>query len=142
MAGLLAAAQANVILSPRLAVYQDVDQIKGAYWEGGIGHGLELSPSLNLDLDASLGLGSTGYMNGYYGVIPDLSELDGVSAFTSAVMSNFQVTAALPFHPVPFVDIIPSVTYSSLLGDAKDSMDLKQVDTDAVIFGLSASVGF
>lgn len=135
-------AEVNVILSPRLAIYQDLDEIKGAYWEAGVGHGFELGPSLDLDLGASLGLGSEAYMNGYYGVIPDLTVPGGVSAFTGATLSNYLVTAALPYHPVPFVTITASAAYSGLLGDAKDSHDLKGINTETVFFGLSAGIGF
>jgi len=135
-------AAVNVILSPSLAVYQDIDQIKGAYWEAGISHGLELSPGLSLDLGANLGLGSKGYMNGYFGVIPDPSEPLGVTAFTSATMSNFLFTADLPWHPLPIVTITPSAAYSTLLGDAKDSVDLVEGDTDAFYVGLTAALAF
>jgi hypothetical protein len=42
----------DVLLSPKLAVYYDVDKVNGAYLEGSLGHSLALGRSLSLNLGA------------------------------------------------------------------------------------------
>ena len=131
----------NVLLSPSLAVYQDLDKFKGAYWAASIGHGFGLGETLKLDLTGGLGLGSQGFISGYYTemmFIPD-TDLD-------ASMTDFYVRAELPFHPIPFLSITPSATYTSLLGDAKKALDndgtLYSGKKENMIWGLAASFSF
>ncbi len=136
-------AEASVILSPRVAVYQDIDAIKGAYWELGASHGVPLSPMADLVFDASLGLASKGYMNGYFGGIAgDLDGPAGLEDFTGASMSNFSLAAGLPYHPVPLVTVTPSVAYHTLLGDAGDAVDAVGGDKDTITFGLTGAFKF
>ena len=54
----------------------------------------------------------------------------------------------MPFHPIPFLTVTPSVTWTSLLGDAKKSVDAVPDDsvfsgkTDNFYWGLSAVLQF
>jgi len=138
-------AAVNVLLSPSLKVYQDIDEFKGAYWEAGISHGVALSPTTNLDLAAGLGLGSQGYIEGYFGpatLLPTVPELPG-----NAAMTDYHLSAGVAFHPVPLFTLTPSITYSSLTGDVKDIVKaadgaVYHGDSDAVIWGLSAMFSF
>ena len=143
-------ASVNVILSPKVIVFQDVDTYKGAYWELSIGHGFELSPGADLDLTGGLGLGSKSYLEGYFGWTGgDLSNPNQVTNFTGASMSNFYITASLPYRAFPFFTFTPMISYSSLMGDAKDAVNAtnednprSEIDPDAFVFGMKISFNF
>jgi hypothetical protein len=53
---LYAKAAIEAPLSPGLAIYYDVDKVKGAYFEGSIGHSLPASEKVSVDLGAVVGL--------------------------------------------------------------------------------------
>ena len=131
----------NVLLSPSLAVYQDIDKFKGAYWEASVGHGFGLGETMELDLTGGLGLGSKSYIAGYFAAEMTLPDTD-----LGASMTNFYVRAAVPFHPIPFLSITPSATYTSLLGDAEKALDNDHMiysgKKENVIWGLAASFSF
>ncbi len=133
--------QVNILLSPSLTVYQDIDKYKGAYWEASIGHGFQVGESVNIDLTGGLGLGSEGFIRGYFEgqiTVPD-NEIN-------ATMNDFFIRAEAPFHPIPFFTVAPSVTYTSLLGDAKKAVDgnsgLYSGKKSNVVFGLAARFSF
>jgi len=131
----------NVILSPSLAVYQDIDKFKGAYWAASIEHGFGLGETMELDLTAGLGLGSAGFISGYFGEMLSIPQTD-----LDASMTDFYVRAEVPFHPIPFLSITPSVAYSSLLGDAKKALDGDDLlyfgKKENVVWGLAAGFSF
>lgn len=120
---------ASVLLHPTLEIYYDFKEIDGTYVNASISHPVALSPTLDLDLGASLGYGTADYTKGYFGV-------------DTAGMNNFLLDASVPLHPIPFFTVTPSLAYSTLLGDAKDAVDNHHGDTDAVYFGLSVSFVF
>lgn len=138
--------QANVLLSPTLYIYQDIDRFKGAYWAASIGHGVKVGESTQVDLTAGLGLGSESYLQGYFPVDPSLPWEPEFS--TGASSTDYFIDAKLPFHPIPFLTIAPSVTWTSLLGDAKKSVDAAPDDTvysgktSNFYWGLSAAFSF
>ncbi|MCP4292815.1 MAG: hypothetical protein GY780_13405 [bacterium] len=124
----------GILLSPSLEIYYDFKEVDGSYINAGISHGLELSEGLNLDLGANLGFGDSNYNTSYFGV-------DSSSA------SDFLLSASMPFHPIPFFTITPSVNYSMLMGDNKEAVDdsegnLYKGSSDAVFYGISASFSF
>lgn len=134
----------NVLLSPSLTFYQDLDAIEGTYWDAGISHGVALSPATNLELSAHLGLGSEGYIGGYFGGaagLPGVPELPG-----GANMTDASISAAVPFNLALFFTLTPSLTYTTLLGDVKDVVDAGDAvyhgESDAFFWGLSASFTF
>ena len=139
---LYVSAAASVLFSPHIAIYQDIDEIKGAYWELGASHGVPLSPGLDLVLDASLGLGSKGYLNGYFGVVPDLDNPGEVLSYTGASMSNVSLVVGVPYHPVPLVTITPHLGYHTLLGDAADAVDAVGGDKGSITLGVTAGFHF
>ena len=95
----------DVPTSPSVTVYHDVDEAAGTYASFGIGHSMENLTDLGLDLDlsASIGWGSSGYNNSYWG--PDKSELN-----------DLVLSAAFPFEVAGFT-VTPSVNYITLVGD-------------------------
>ena len=135
-------AKVNVILSPSLVIYQDLDAIKGGYWDFNIGHDFALGETAKLNLSGGVGLGSQSYMEGYFTgggfFVPDTDF--GTSA------TDARIRAAIPFHPIPFFTITPSVTWTTLLGDAKDAVDgndaIWEGKTDAFYWGLAAGFSF
>jgi len=135
-------AKVNVILSPSLVIYQDLDAIKGGYWDFNIGHDFALGETAKLNLSGGVGLGSQSYMEGYFTgggfFVPDTDF--GTSA------TDARVRAAIPFHPIPFFTITPSVTWTTLLGDAKDAVDGNEAiwygKKDAFYWGLAAGFSF
>lgn len=134
-------AKASVLLSPSLAVYQDIDKYKGAFWEATIGHGVMLGESAVLDLTGGLGLGSKSYISGYYASETSLTDPD-----VNASATDLFIKAGLPFHPIPFLSITPSFTYTVLLGDAKNAVEntegLYSNKKNNAIWGLSAAFNF
>jgi len=136
----------NILLSPSLVIYQDIDHYKGGYWAASVGHGFGLGESAKIDVTAGLGLGSKNYIEGYFPVDPGLPWDPEFSTGTSA--TDYYIDAKLPFHPIPFLTIAPSVTWTALLGDAKDSVAAVPDDlvyagrTSAFYWGLSAKFSF
>ena len=138
-------ASANVILSPSLTFYQDIDEIKGGYWEASVSHGLPLSPVANLDMEAGLGLGSKGYIEGYFGehtILPAVPEVPGNASLTDAYL-----TASMPYSLALFFTITPSVTYTTLMSDVKDIVDLADGEayhgeSDAFFWSLTGTFTF
>lgn len=135
-------AKANVLLSPSLVIYQDLDAIKGGYWDFSIAYPVALSETTNLELTAGAGLGSQSYLQGYFGLTGDIdAETDFGTSFADA-----RIRAEVPFHPVPFLTVTPSVTWTTLLGDAKDAVDgnegLWYGKKDAFYWGLAAGFSF
>lgn len=124
-------AKTSVILSPSLALFQDIDKYKGAYWLATIAHGFQLGESSKLDMTAGLGLGSENFIKGYYPMDPDLPWNPEFS--NGASITDFYIDLRIPFHPIPFLTIAPNVTWTSLVGDAKDSV--AAVPDESVYFG-------
>lgn len=139
-----ATASAGVALSPTLSVYRDVDQVDGWYWEAGLSHAVALSPGASLQLSTRAGLGSDRYMAGYFPVFTAKALTDKALTDQAAASSltDYSITAALPWHPAPMATITPSLTWSSLLNDASDVVDAAGGDTGTLVWGVSASVGF
>ena len=131
----------NVLLSPTLTLYQDIDKYKGAYWEASIEYGFQVGESVNIDLTGGLGLGSEGFIRGYYAGQSSVPDND-----INATMNDFFILAEVPFHPIPFLTIAPSVAYTSLLGDAKKAVEtdptLYSGKKDNVVWGLAARFSF
>ncbi len=134
-------AEAGVILSPALAYYYDFDEVDGAYIEASISHDVAVTPTLNLEIGAALGFGSEGYVRNHFG---DPSLFHGTPLFADASfgMTDFHLSAGMPFDSIPFFTITPAVTYSTLMSDAKDNTDIYGGDTDAFFYGITASFSF
>ncbi|MDD2236876.1 MAG: MipA/OmpV family protein [Kiritimatiellae bacterium] len=56
----------DVILAPTLAVYYDVDEVKGAYVNAGIGYSYAATEAVSLDAGLSIGWGSSKYNESYF----------------------------------------------------------------------------
>lgn len=121
--------KANVLLSPHLYIYNDIDQIKGTYVTLGGTWSHKLGESMGLELDGDYGWGSDSYMRGYFSV-------------PTAGSSDLTFAARLPWHVVPMFTIEAHVSYATLLGDAKTVTDARDADFDTVFYGLTARFSF
>ena len=121
--------KANVLLSPRLYVYSDIDQIKGTYVTFGGTWSRKLGESMNLELDGDYGWGSDSYMRGYFGA-------------PAAGSSDLKFAARVPWQVVPMFSLEAHVSYATLLGDAKTVTDARDADFDTVFYGLTARFRF
>ena len=110
-------------------IYYDFKEVDGAYVSAGISHGVAMGPELELELGATVGFGDTGYGEHYYGL-------------DSGSLTDFLISASVPFDPIPFFTITPSVNYGTQMGDAKTSTDDADGDSDAFFYGISASFSF
>ena len=97
----------DVPLSPFITVYGDVNAIKGAYVQFGVGHSLEMEIdpdySVGLDLSASFGFGSSGYNNGYFGI-------------DEAKWNDFTIGVGVPFN-LKYVSLTPSFNMSTMISE-------------------------
>ena len=99
----------DVLASPSVTVYHDVDEAKGTYISFGVGHSfenvVELGPDtgLGMDLSAGIGWGSGAYNRFYWG--PDKSALN-----------DLVLSAAFPFEVAGFT-VTPSVNYVTLMSN-------------------------
>lgn len=109
--------EVGVLLSPKLAAYFDIDEIKGTYWEASINHDFGLGETSKLNLEGGLGMGTKGYIEGYFGL-----QAAGPNNEQAASATDYYLTASVPYHPVPLFTIVPSVTYTALLSDAKNTV--------------------
>jgi hypothetical protein len=103
---------ANVALSPAIRAYYDFDQIDGTYVQLSIGHTIEKIKEWRSDcycgcqVGASLGYGSRGYNEGYFGV-------------DQGALNDLTLTAGLPIC-LGKLTLKPSVAYSTMLdGDIR-----------------------
>jgi Bacterial protein of unknown function (Gcw_chp) len=103
---------ADVLSSPSLTIYSDVDEVKGSYFLLGIGHSFALAagPLTGIDLGLSLGYGSGSYNRGYFGV-------------DKAALVDLSASLGLPMT-IANLSITPSVLYSSVLdSEIKEALD-------------------
>jgi len=100
---------AAVPLSPTIRAYYDFDEIDGTYVQLSVGHTIEKVTQWRRDcycdaeIGASLGYGSSGYNNGYFGV-------------HEGALNDLTLTAGLPFCIGKWT-IRPSIAYSTMIDD-------------------------
>jgi hypothetical protein len=118
-------------LSPSFKMYRDVDEIKGNYYQLGVGHTFEKVTTFSeecfcdLVLGASVGYGNAAYNKGYFGVDSDQS-------------NDLTLTAGLPICLGNWT-LKPSVNYATMLSDSIRSAADK---SDNLWGGLSLSTSF
>jgi uncharacterized protein (TIGR02001 family) len=77
------AALNNLIVTPYLEVYYDIDDVDGLYAKMGVEDELEISDAMTLTVGASIGYGSKEYTDAYFGNTSDML-LDGVLYTTAS----------------------------------------------------------
>jgi hypothetical protein len=100
----------DVPLTPSFKWYRDVDEVKGSYFQFGLGHTFEKLMEWNekcycgLQLGVSYGWANSAYNNGYFGV-------DGGGS------NDLTLTAGLPFC-IDSWTVRPSLNYATMLNDS------------------------
>ncbi len=122
----------DVIASPSLTVYYDVDDVDGMYVALGVGHSFENLEDLpfGIDLSANLGWGDSSYNDAYWST-------DTITV--GSELNDLTLTAAFPFEVGP-VTVTPSVTYVALLGS--DISDIAGDDDSLFVAGVGFAYGF
>ena len=120
---LYVAAGVDILLQPCITVYFDVDQAQGFYGTLGLSHSFDLpdseSVSWSLDLATSVGLGSSQYVDFYFGV-------------HDAAFTDFYAEGSLP------VTIFDQLTISPYIGVAMvldNSLRAQMDQSDNFLFG-------
>ncbi|HET7426844.1 MAG TPA: TorF family putative porin [Gemmatimonadales bacterium] len=118
----------DVLLSPKLAVWYDVDKIKGAYFEGSISHTLPASEKVSVVLGALAGL-SAGQ-----GVPDDQALADGESFnFADNGFTHLDLSAGVPLTAGVF-SITPAVHFV-IGGDDFVKLTSPTSDSDLKVWG-------
>jgi hypothetical protein len=116
-------------LSPGLAIYYDVDKVKGAYFEGSIGHSFPASEKVSVELGATVGL------NAGQGFDPD----DESFNFADDGFTHVDLSAGVPFTAGP-LSITPVLHLIIGIDDATkitkfEADGLTPVSKDAKLWG-------
>lgn len=120
----------DVILAPTLAVYYDIDEIKGAYVNAGIGHSYAATEAVSLDAGLSVGWGSSKYNEGYFG--EDSSKFNDLKV---SVGASYAMTEALSLGA--------TVAYSYLLDSTiRDNAEELYGQKDNTYAGLNMAYSF
>jgi hypothetical protein len=118
----------DVIASPFVTVYRDVNDIDGTYIQMGLGHCFEIELdsdySIGLDVSGSFGLGDSGYNAGYFGV-------------NETKWNDFTLGIGVSFN-LKYVTLTPKLNVATMLDDALVNSD----DRTNVWFGLSLAKSF
>ncbi|MCJ7728646.1 MAG: hypothetical protein MUO27_02015 [Sedimentisphaerales bacterium] len=121
----------GVPLSPSFKWYRDIDEIKGSYFQFGVGHTFEKLAEWSdkcycgLQLGASVGWGSSAYNDGYFGV--DSGKFNDLTLSTGLCV---QIDSWM---------VRPSVNYATMLSDSIREATEK---TDNIWMGIGLSTSF
>jgi hypothetical protein len=95
-------------LSPKAAVWYDVDKIKGAYFEFSVAQPISLSPGLSLGLGALMGLSAGQGCDPVAAPPTDTGACTVSGNFYDNGVTHVDVSVALPFSAGP-ISINPNV---------------------------------
>jgi hypothetical protein len=112
----------DVPLSPKLSIYYDVDKVKGAYFEGSVGHALQVSEKV------AINLGATAGFNSGQGVSDDPSFNFADDGFT-----HLDLSAGVPFE-AGAVSITP-VIHLIVAGDDRTKVTSPTETHDEKLWG-------
>lgn len=121
----------DMLLSPTVNIYYDVDEVGGVYGTVGISHSFPLGEvykgiSPSLDLSGSVGYGSSNYNEGYFGV-------------DSSGFVDLLLTAGLAIPIDEHLSVGPYVSFSQVIDSKlRDAVE----DDNATFFGVTLSYAF
>ena len=126
----------DILLSPSVTWYRDVDDIDGSYIQFGLNHSLSNihqwsdDEYFSLELSGNFGLGGSSYNAGYFGV-------EGTK------LNDFTLNIAVPFQLKHGVSITPSFNVSTMLnGTIRDSYFYGNGESTNVWFGINFTKSF
>jgi Bacterial protein of unknown function (Gcw_chp) len=111
-------------LSPGIAIYYDVDKVKGAYFEGSLGYSLAASEKVSVDLGATAGF------NAGQGV----SANDPSFNFADDGFTHLDLSAGVPFT-AGALSITPALHVVITGDDATKISSPSNLDTGAKVWG-------
>lgn len=114
----------EVPLSPGIAIYYDVDKVKGAYFEGSIGHSFQASEKVSIDLGALAGF------NAGQGIDPE----DESFNFADDGFTHLDLSAGVPLTAGIF-SITPVVHLIITGDDATKVLSPSNLDAGAKVWG-------
>ena len=106
----------NCFLSPTLTVYRDFKEADGVYASFGISHELPITSFMSLAMSGTVGFSSRKDSEFFYG--------ESTNSFSDSL-----ITAALKFPITKNITIVPSVSYTALLGPMRGEHINKRDDT-------------
>ncbi len=106
----------------------------------GAGWSTDLSRSLRLGLGAATSWANAAYLQEFFGIDANQSIRSGYAPYAPAAgMRDARVTASLVYRIDATWSLTGSVTYSELLGDARDSPIVRDTGTTSAVLALSYS---
>jgi len=117
-------ASLNVLLTPTLKIYKDVDVSEGLYANLGISHSFKLAKNVGLDLGLSVGWGDKDGNAFVYGAAKE-------------GLADLMLTAGVPITLDKGVTITPMANFSTLLSD-----DLRDAQANPNSFWLGLSISW
>jgi hypothetical protein len=124
----------DTILKPTLTYYQDIQEGKGGFLVASIGHSIELSKDVNLNLGASA---SYNFKNAVMGFDRNGNKFNN--------LYNAEVSASVNIPVSKAIVVTPKAAYSfALSNDAKDAISGFSVDGKKNIFygGVNLTLSF
>jgi hypothetical protein len=119
----------DILLSPTLTIYYDLDEGDGAFIVGSIGHSFEVSEGIELSLGASASYNADSEYS-----IGDYSDFH-----------NGELSASVSIPITDAISVEPIIAYTfPLSDDAEDAIEAVSFDEDSSIFygGASFSLSF
>jgi hypothetical protein len=137
----------DMMFSPTVTLYRDIDEIDGTYIAFSVGHSVEKIFEFSSDmpvamnLSASVGWGSAGYNKGYW-----FNDDEPTKSVTSSSMQDLTLTAGFPFDVMGWT-VTPSVSYVTLVSSKVRDADTYATysgndDSDYVFTGFTLSKSF
>jgi Bacterial protein of unknown function (Gcw_chp) len=128
---LYAIAGFDVPLAPELAVYYDIDEVNGAYFEGAVAHSVPLNERLSLDLGALVGVNAGQDFD---------PESDDIPNFEDNGFTHLDFSAGLPLA-AGAVSIIPVLHFQVGIDEATKFAGPNDPDSDVKLWG-GVSIGW
>jgi len=134
---------ADVILSPKLTLYWDVDQVEDVYAQAAVSHDIELTEKLTLGLGASVGFGGQDYNAFYFGFEPEEGEDGTAIPNDSAAVNDANVSAGLTYAFSESLSLGANAQYTALLdSDIKKGAKQNFSEKDVVFGSVTLSRSF
>jgi len=118
----------DTFLSPSVTWYYDIDEVDGSYVAFGLGHSLDVSEDLALDIGLNLGWGDSDYNNAYWSV-------------DDSGFNDLTLSVGLPLELGSW-SLTPSVSYVKLVDSDIRKSDTFATSSDYVYFGIGLSTSF
>ncbi|MGE4489666.1 MAG: MipA/OmpV family protein, partial [Kiritimatiellales bacterium] len=114
----------DIILTPVVTAYYDINEVNGWYWNLALSQPLEVSDVLSFEVGASLGYGSKNYNEAYF------SEDNG-----SGAVNDYNVYVSGSYALTEQLSLGALLQYSCLDGGVGDDFEANAGETDNLVWG-------